>query len=566
MLHSVVTCIRAGLAIGLVAAGLLLLAGCPQSSPLTINASATPAPVLSSASPATRSTIPISATNIRAAISRLPDLVKKEMTATDIPGVAVAVVHDGKTLFAQGFGVRKEGGGKPVTADTVFQIASFSKSISATVIAKVISNCAAEGSGCSISWNMRVHKYLPIFSLQSSWVTQHVTVGDLLSHRSGLPGAAGDDLQSLGFHRQQIFSRLSQLPLGPFRDQYAYANFGYTAGAIAVANAAGLDWADLAQQELFAPLGMDSTSYRYSDYKNQCKADNCAVTHVKRDGRWQALYQFDDDAAAPAGGVSSSVKDLAQWAKLILADGRFDGKQLIQPAALLPAVTPHAVAEPADKPATRTGFYGYGIGVMYGMSGRVKLLHSGAFTSGAATTYELIPSADIGIVVLTNASPIGAAETIASQFSDIVQYGEIRTDWPVYWDRYFHSINSPSGDCAKQDPPSSPAPPGSDNTYVGTYHSTYFGDAVVAAKNGQLTLALGPKPVEYTLKPWNGNEFVIDLSENTAAVPKSYSSVWFTGASSGTASGLIVTALNGDGDGSCKRQPGADSVFKPYSR
>lgn len=411
--------LRAELVGALLVAGLPFLAGCPSSA-LTI-AHATPPP--SSASPATRSILPIPEANIKKAVKRLPKLVKTVMANTGIPGVAVAVVHDGKTVYAQGFGVRKVGNPAPVTPDTVFQIASVSKSITGTVVARVVSQHMQANATASdkppacqdVLWSTPVDCYLPDFTLGAPWVAEHVTVGDLLSHRSGLPAGFGDELQSLGFSRQQIFSHVARLrpcpgtsPAQPcletFRGRlYAYTNFGFTAGAIAVANAEGLDWADLAQRELFAPLGMTSTSYRYSDYLAR---SNRAATHVKRNGKWEPLYSFDDDAAAPAGSVSSTVLDLAQWMKLILTDGQFKGQQLILPEALLPALTPESVAEPANRPATRTGFYGYGIGIKYGMSGRVKLIHSGAFTSGAATNYQLIPSADLGIVVLTNAFPI----------------------------------------------------------------------------------------------------------------------------------------------------------------
>ncbi len=552
---------RAGLAGILLAGTLPFFAGCPLGSSALTVARAAPPP--SSANPAARSAVPIPEANIKRAVARLPQLVKTVMANTGIPGLAVAVVHDGKTVFAQGFGVRKEGSDAPVTADTVFQIASLSKSISGTVAAKAISDCAVSGSGCEgLSWNTPVHPYLPEFGLSDPWVTRHVTVGDLMAHRSGLPGTAGDLLQILGFDHQQIFSRFAQLPLGPFREQYAYVNFGFSAGAFAVANAVGLDWADLAQRDLFAPLGMDSTSFRYSDYLSR---SNRAATHVKRDGKWQALFSFDDDAAAPAGGVSSSVNDLAQWMKLILADGSFSGQQLIQPGVLLPALTPQSTAHPPTTSSTRTGFYGYGVDVNYGMSGRVQLTHSGAFTSGAATAYELIPSADVGIVVLTNAFPIGAAETIASQFSDIVQYGSIRTDWPAFWHHAFGPLAAPVGDCVGQSPPSNPTPPDPDGSYVGTYSSTYFGSVKVTASDGQLTAAFGPKPIRYTLRPWNGNEFVMDLSESDDYEPGSLASVWFTGVSGGAASGLIVTWLNGDGsNGSCSRQP--ENSFKPYVR
>ena len=104
-----------------------------------------------------------------------------------------------------------------------------------------------------------------------------------------------------------------------FRDNYAYTNFGLTAAALAAAKAAGTDWEDLSDQVLYEPLGMTSTSSRFADYE---KAANKALTHVKIGGKWVAKYTFDDDAASPAGGVSSTARDLTKWMRLQLAERR----------------------------------------------------------------------------------------------------------------------------------------------------------------------------------------------------------------------------------------------------
>ena len=117
-----------------------------------------------------------------------------------------------------------------------------------------------------VEWYTPVASCSPRFALADPWVTEHVTVGDLYSHRSGLPAAAGDDLEDVGYDRDYVLSHLVYEPLDPFREVYNYANFGMTAGAEAVAAAAGSSWEDLAERELYEPLGMTSTSARYEDF------------------------------------------------------------------------------------------------------------------------------------------------------------------------------------------------------------------------------------------------------------------------------------------------------------
>ena len=151
----------------------------------------------------------------------------------------------------------------------------------------------------AISWDTPIVSKLPWFALSDPVVTPMVSVGDMFSHRSGLPDHAGDLLEDLGYDRRYVLDRLRQLPLDPFRISYAYTNFGLTAGAEAVAVSAGKSWEDLADEVLFRPLGMASTSFRFADYA--ARPDR-AVGHIHVDGRYEPRYVRDADPEAPAGG------------------------------------------------------------------------------------------------------------------------------------------------------------------------------------------------------------------------------------------------------------------------
>ena len=140
------------------------------------------------------------------AVQELPRVVAEIMKRSQVPGMAVAVVIDGKTVLTQGYGTREVGKQAPVDAHTVFQIASISKSLSATVAAIEVSQGKA-------AWDDPVSRYLPDFKLGNAYVSEHATIGDYFAHRSGLPGTAGDDLEDLGFSRNEVLARLRLLPL-----------------------------------------------------------------------------------------------------------------------------------------------------------------------------------------------------------------------------------------------------------------------------------------------------------------------------------------------------------------
>jgi CubicO group peptidase (beta-lactamase class C family) len=350
-----------------------------------------------------------------------------------------------------------------------------------------------------------------------------LTIGDLYSHRSGLPDHAGDDLEDLGFGRREVLERLRFAPLKPFRISYAYTNFGLTAAAEAVAAAAGTDWETLSETALYRPLGMERTSSRFADYVAR---DNRAVPHMKDGDGWAPLAQRDPDAQSAAGGVSSSANDMAKWLQIVLAQGRFGGEELVASGALLAATSPQAVSARPYAPDARASFYGYGIGVGDSGSGRVVFSHSGAFLLGAGTTYQIIPSAGVGIVVLSNASPVGAVEAVAFGFTDLVQFGTITRDWYAALQPFMQPGFRPAGKLAGQSPPAEPAPARVLTDYAGTYGNDYFGPVEVAVVGGALELRIGPKPMVFPLRHWSGDTFaLVPVGEN--APPGSLAEVTF---------------------------------------
>src|SRR5690606_33391793 len=161
-------------------------------------------------------------------------------------------------------------------------------------------------------------------ALSDPWVTANVTLADLFSHRSGLAEHAGDLLEDLGGDRELVLHNLRYLePEGAFRDSYAYTNFGLTAAADAAARSTGSTWEDVSRTRLYEPLGMARTTSLNAEFMAM---DNRAAGHMLVDGEWTHAEDRQPDPQSPAGGASSSVNDMAQWMRLQLANGMFDGE------------------------------------------------------------------------------------------------------------------------------------------------------------------------------------------------------------------------------------------------
>jgi CubicO group peptidase (beta-lactamase class C family) len=496
----------------------LTLVGCGSGRPVS-----SPLSTLSEAPPNEVSGLHIPPGRIDAAVLKVDGLVNDLMRNTGVPAMSVAIVRGGKTVYAKGFGVKdvSKGNGQDnkVDADTVFQLASVSKSVGATVVAHEVTNNV-------VTWDTPVVAKLGWFALSDPYVTSHVTVADLYSHRSGLPDHAGDKLEDLGYDRNQVLERLKYLPLSAFRSSYAYTNFGLTAAAEAVAAAAGKSWEDLSDEVLYRPLGMASTSSKYADFLAR---PNHAVLHVKVGDSWEPRFQRDPDAQTPAGGVSSSINDMAHWLTMVMANGTYNGQQITSPEALLPAITPQVISAPAASPKARAGNYGHGFNASVTSSGRTVYSHSGAFASGAATNFVAMPSEDVGIIALTNGAPYGIPEALTAQFMDLVQYGELREDWPALYNHAIGWMNNAEGSLVGKQPPANPAPARPLTDYLGVYASDYWGPAVVTQSNGQLQLALGPKNQTFPLTHWDGDTFTFSITDENAP-PGTISKAVFSGA------------------------------------
>jgi CubicO group peptidase (beta-lactamase class C family) len=452
---------------------------------------------------------------VNQAVRETQRLCEEQIEKDAVPGLAIAVVFQDQVVYAAGFGVRDVNAREPVNADTVFQLASLSKAIGSTVVAELV------GEG-KISWDSRISDLNPDFAMYDPWVTHEITIRDFYAHRSGLPANAGDALEILGFNREQILHRLRyQKPDSSFRFRWAYTNFGVTEAAVAAAKAYNLTWEDASEQKLYT-LG-----------------------HVRVGGKWVQKYQRDPDPQSPAGGVSSSVNDLAKWMRLQLANGQFEGKRIVDEKALAATHSPQIFMW-SDPLNGLPMFYGLGWIVTYDKEGRLNLWHTGIFTTGAATIVRLVPSEHLGIVVLTNAFPPGVGEGLSLTFTDVALYGKATQDWLTYFKKMYTAATLGGGtDYSK--PPAVPAPALATSAYLGTYSNNLYGEIQIIEQGDGLAIVEGPSKLTFPLKHYDRDLFTCENTEGETG------GVTFSIGVDGKASTVVVEELNSQGEGTFKR-------------
>jgi CubicO group peptidase (beta-lactamase class C family) len=486
---------------------------------------------------------PVPRDKVLSVLPRLEARAEKAIADRAVPGLAIAVVHDDQIVYLKGFGVREAGKPAAVDPDTVFQIASLSKPVAATVVASLV-------SAGVVDWDSRIADLDPAFRLHDAYPTAELTIRDLLAHRSGLPGLAGNELEDIGFDRETVLHRLRLVPpSSSFRAGYSYSNAGFTEGAVAAVRPTGKSWEQVSEERLYRPLGMTSTSSRHADFLARA---NRAALHIDLGKGWEAKVKREPDMQSPAAGVSSSARDLAQWVRLQLAKGSFDGERLISAEALA------AIHQPlmpfGTHPATGSAsFYGLGWNVDFGRHG-LSWGHAGAFSLGSRTLATLYPDASLGIVVLTNAFPTGAPEALAASFFDLIFDGAVSKDWTTIWDDIYGGLFGPAiaeAKAAYGTPPTPASPAQAVASYAGLYRNAYVGEARVTEAGGTLAIALGPKGARtYPLRHFDRDLFLVFPDPE---MPDKPSAVRFAIGPDGAADAVTIEFLDDVGLGRLPR-------------
>lgn len=445
--------------------------------------------------------------------------VTSAMKTFDAPGAAIAIVKDGKVVFAKGYGVKKLGAPSPIDTHTLFQIASNTKAFTTASLAMLVD----EGK---LKWDDPVTKYLPWFQLSDPYVTRELTVRDLLTHRSGLGLGAGDLLwMHSNYTRDEILHRIRYARVASsFRSRYAYDNVLYAAAGEVVAAASGMPWNEFVRKRILEPLGMTETLTGVAELGTNPQMSS---PHSMIDGREQVISLDSVDVIAPAGAIIANVNDIAKWMIAQLDSGRVGNTRLWSAArtrdmwagqTILPISQP---STPALAPVT-PNFYEYGLGwFLQDYRGHKIITHTGGL-GGMTSRTLLVPDARLGIIILTN-SETALINAIPFRAMDDM-LGTPRLDWVSIYDAaHKKALASSAAVEAKaagsRNHDSKPSLPLA--KYAGDYNDLMYGAASITDENGHLVLRFAHSP-EFTadLEHWQYDTFVAHW--RTKTIPDAY--------------------------------------------
>lgn len=425
--------------------------------------------------------------------------VERVRATFEVPGLAVAVIKDGRVVLAKGYGVRALGDTARVSEHTLFGVASNTKAFTAAALGMLVEQGKLE-------WDAPVVRYMPDFQLWDPYVTRELTVRDLLVHRSGFSLGAGDLLwwPMSTFTRAEMNRRLRFIrPATTFRTAYAYDNVLYNVAGELVERVSGESWEDFVGTRIMRRLGMTGSSPRASASKPGPGAD-VAVTHAPVEGQVVRVTPFTTDNANPAAGITASTADMAKWVIAQLDSGRLaDGTRLWSPRTtreLWTLVTPMPIGTPpAELAFSRANFQGYALGFNVRDYRGVKMVtHTGGLP-GYLSQLTMLPDQKVGVVVLTNMESGGAFNSITRRVLDhYLGVPAARVpDYPAIYkrqeDRGHASADSVMRAAfAKRDSASRPslAPA----RYAGTYADPWYGDVTIAQENGRLAMRFSRSP------------------------------------------------------------------------
>ncbi len=441
--------------------------------------------------------------------------------AFGVPGIAVAIVKDGQVVMEQGFGLREMGKPDKVDAHTLFAIASNTKAFTAASLQQL------EEQG-KLKMDDRVIDHLPWFRMSDPYVTHEMRIKDLLAHRSGLSLGAGDLLYwpPTSYTTREVVERLRNVPIkNGFRSGYAYDNILFAVATLVIEQASGQSYADYVRTHIFEPVGMDESLIDKTYLK---PGMDVATGHAKAD--------FKDLKTVPpmawlndpgAGGIYSSVHDMAKWMNVQLAGGKLPGngcrRQAAaavlrgQPAQMWTMLTPiHTGKPPVPELAPITPkFFGYGESwFLSDYRGNRLVWHTGGWP-GMVTRVTLVPEQHLGVVVLTNAESGAAFNAVTYRVLDayLQHDGKPLTNWVAVYDKAVKKAEARADDAlakhqAARDKHASPSLPLAD--YAGTYRDPWYGDVVISHEHGKLRMRFSKTPqLVGTMTPWQNDSFTV---------------------------------------------------------
>ncbi len=431
------------------------------------------------------------------ALAGFDELVARGLKELDVPGVAVAIVKDGKVILSKGYGFRDVEKKLPLTADTLLAIGSSSKAFTTFALGVLVDQGLVE-------WDTPLRNYIPWFKMKDPFAGERLTPRDLVTHRSGLPRHDLLWYNNRSLSREELVRRLAYLePTADLRTRFQYNNLMFLTAGYLVETLTGKSWEQSVREIVFAPLGMSRSNFSVEDSKKD--ADH-ALPYIYRDKKITLIPFRNIDNIGPAGAINSCANDMGRWLLVHLGGGKIDGRPVINPQTLadlhLPAMpTGAASAEPEVQSV------GYALGWFVDTYRGQRMIHHGGNIDGFSAQVAMLPEDRIGVVALANMNGTALPALLARYVADLLLGLESR-DWIGETAKRLAEGRQAGEQASKKGKTrrilgTSPAHKLED--YVGVYHHPGYGDLSLEMKDKKLAFTYNA--ITTSLEHWHFETF-----------------------------------------------------------
>jgi CubicO group peptidase (beta-lactamase class C family) len=434
-------------------------------------------------------------------VAELDAFITRTLKEYQVPGAAVAVVRDGKVSLVKGYGVRDVTKAGAVDENTIFQLASVTKTLTATAAATVVDED-------KLDWDRPIFNYLPEFVGYDLYMTRWLTERDLLAQRTGWPAYTGDQLDSFGYDRAEILRRLRFFkPRFSLREVAQYSNLGFFVAGEVAARCAKQSWNDLVEHRLFKPLEMS----RSGTVIKALEDPNATAAHALVNGKIVVVEPTELDVTGAASSGTSTAADISKLMLMFLNKGVFKDKRILKPETVEEMFKRSMVSaiDFTDLPpiSDKTGFY-YGLGVgSYDYAGH-QIIEKGGALAGVRTIIVLVPDKNAGIVIFANLNLTAFPEAVRAYFLNQLFGLDLTANQKEIFARNEELKKLMA-------PPPAPKNPGKFNgtpqSLVGVYENDYYGRCEIVQDGDALRVQCGPAKYPATLKHFNNGAFLMQF-------------------------------------------------------
>lgn len=428
--------------------------------------------------------------NMTNKIEDLSDFLLERKNEWKIPGIAVGIIKDDKILYAGELGLRDVSKNLNITKDTLFAIGSASKAFTSLAVGVLVD----EGK---LNFDTPIKKYTPNFEMHNKYAEEHLTLRDMLCHRSGLPR---HDLlwYNSPLSRKELIDKLKYLELSKdFRETWQYNNLMYAAIGYLIESVTGLTWEEFVKTKILKPLNMNATNFSVNISK---ESKDFSQPYAEEGDRIHQIDFRNLDIIGPAGSINSNLTDMLKWLRLHLNKGMVNGKQIISEKTIMQLHFPQIPCQLMPWMFDEVQFSSYGLGwFIESYRGRKHINHGGNI-DGFCSYISFIPEENIGVVILSNlGNPFCALPIAYSIYDKLLGYDYV--DWNKKTrnevDKMFKAIennNETINKITKENLTSSH----SLKEYAGLYEHPGYGTVKIEEKDNNLKLIYNN--IEYKLK------------------------------------------------------------------